>query len=121
MMLKREIIRIATAFCVGAIIGLAFTVNSGSSVATVFLLGIQAVSLLYSAKFCIQTVKKLYTTYWHYRIMTSWNKPSCIKIVLMGLALSLLVSLIMFIGSVFGVFRCIYCIYTAIQEDKEYL
>ena len=120
-MIKREITRIVFMICVGLIIAVAIILRNGKStdLEIIFLLPLYIIGLFYGGTLLIKAIGFIFKTYCSCQFVSLLSNPmwgTIVSIVLLVLGVIAVLSF----GWVIGIFRCIYCLITAYQFDRQY-
>ena len=115
-MLKRELIRMLASGGTGLIIGVIRCVQTGQLLW--LLLPIYAIGTLYAGMTTVKMAGGAFRNYFHGQIACLWSRPLLGTLICLA---TLLISLgvILCIGWLIGIVRCVMAVCTAVQEDRK--
>lgn len=115
-MLKRELIRIGAAGALGAILGVIMSISYGNAVW--MLMPVYVVGTFYAGRLIFQGLKGSFKNYISGQMLCLWSHPilgTIISILFLGLS----VAVVLMIGWLVGIGKCIYSVLKAVQEDRR--
>lgn len=120
-MVKREITRIVIMVCIGLIIAVAMIIRNGENInkEVLILLPLYITGLFYTGTLLLKSLCFIIKTYCSCQFVSLLSNPlwgTIISVVLLFLGIMTVLSF----GWVIGIFRCIYCLITAYQFDRQY-
>lgn len=115
-MVKRELLRILAAGAIGMIVGILVWQQTG--VLYWLLSSVYGIGLLYAGMTVVKLAGGALRSYFQNQLRCLWSRP-LLGTLMCFVTLAFSLSLILCIGWIIGIVRCIMAVCTAVQEDRK--